>query len=117
MAFRLLFDEMAEAAVADYCRKLGHDVERVVAVSDLGTGTDDGEIVAYAVRETRILVTYDDDFLGGHEALDRIGVLFGRDDRMPPMKVASVVDAIASHMDHQQIVDHDEPVHLTTEWL
>ena len=46
MGFSLLLDEMTEASLAEYCRKLGHDVERVVTVSELGSGSDDGEIVA-----------------------------------------------------------------------
>lgn len=75
MSFSLLLDEMTEAALAEYCDKLGHDVERVVDVPDLGAGSDDTEIVAYTEREHRLLVTYDDDFLGAHDALDRIGVL------------------------------------------
>ena len=81
MGFSLLLDEMTEASLAEYCRTLGHDVERVVTVSELGSGSDDDEIVAYAEREGRILVTYDDDFLAGHDALDRIGVLFQANDR------------------------------------
>jgi predicted nuclease of predicted toxin-antitoxin system len=42
--------------------KLEHDAERVVDVTGLGLGSDDREIVAYAEREDRLLVTYDDGF-------------------------------------------------------
>lgn len=116
MAFRLLLDEMTEAALAEYCHKLGHDVERVVDVPELGPGTDDADIVACAERENRLLVTYDDDFLAG-EPLDRIGVLFQPDDRTPPFETANVVDAIATHVDQQDVIDYDEPFHLTAAWL
>lgn len=117
MGFRLLLDEMTEASLADYCRKLGHDVERVVDVHTLGPGTADANIVTYAEQEGRLVVTYDDDFLAGHNALDRIGVLFGVDDRIPPFETANVIDAIAEHVDQQQVVEQDEPFHLTTDWL
>jgi hypothetical protein len=108
---------MTEASLAEYCRKLGHDVERVVDVSELGSGSDDGEIVAYAEREDRILVTYDDDFLAGHDALDRIGVLFQADDRTPPFETANSIDAIATHVDQLQVVESETPFHLTKDWL
>jgi hypothetical protein len=117
MGFSLLLDEMTEASLADYCRKLGHDVERVVEVSELGPGSDDGEIVAYAEREGRILVTYDDDFLAGHDALDRIGVLFQADDRTPPFETANIIDAIATHVDQPQVTESETPFHMTTTWL
>jgi hypothetical protein len=117
MGFSLLLDEMTEAGLAEYCRKLGHDVERVVEVSGLGPGSDDGEIIAYAEREGRILVTYDDDFLAGQDALDRIGVLFQADDRTPPFETANRIDAIADHVDQPQILESETPFHLTTDWL
>jgi predicted nuclease of predicted toxin-antitoxin system len=60
--FRLLLDEMTEGRLAEYLAKMGHDVERVVDCPALGPGTDDGDIVAYAEREERLLVTADDDF-------------------------------------------------------
>ena len=108
---------MTEASLAEYCRTLGHDVERVVTVSELGSGSDDDEIVAYAEREGRILVTYDDDFLAGHDALDRIGVLFQANDRTAPFETANIVDSIAGHVDQRQVVESTTPFHLTTAWL
>lgn len=116
MAFRLLLDEMTEARLATYCQKLNHDVERVVTVQELGSGSDDAAIVAYAERESRVLVTYDDDFLG-HEALNRIGVLFQPDDRTPPFETANIIDAISQHVSSEQLVESEYPFHLTTAWL
>jgi hypothetical protein len=75
MGVSLLLDEMTEASLADYCRKLGHD------------------------------------------ALDRIGVLFQANDRTPPFETANIVDAIADHADQQQVVESETPFHLTTAWL
>lgn len=117
MAFRLLFDEMTEASLADYCARMGHDVERVVEVPELGPGSDDGEIVPYAERENRLLVTCDDDFLGEHDATGRIGVLFQPDDRLPPFEVANIIDAVATHVDQNQVVAGGEAYHLTDDWL
>lgn len=108
---------MTEASLADYCRKLGHDVERVVNVVELGAGSDDSDIVAYAERESRIVVTYDDDFLTGHDALGRTGVLFQPDDRTPPFETANIINAVADHVDQETVVEHDEPFHLTSDWL
>lgn len=117
MGFRLLFDEMTEAALADYCRKLGHNVERVVTAAQLGAGTPDHEIVAYAERENRLVVTYDDDFLANHDTLDRIGVLFQPEDRTPPFETANRIDAVAEHVDQATIADTDKPFHLTADWV
>ena len=117
MAYRLLLDEMTEASLADYCRKLGHDTERVVSVPELGAGSDDGDIVAYAERENRLLVTYDDDFLTDHDALDRVGVLFQADDRTPPFETANIIDAVASHAEQHEVAARSEAFHLTAGWL
>ncbi len=117
MGVSLLLDEMTEARLAEYCRKLGHDVERVVEVSELGPGSDDTAVVAYAEREDRILVTYDDDFLADHDALNRIGVLFQANDQTPPYETGNIIDAITDHADQQQIVESESPFHLTTDWL
>jgi hypothetical protein len=117
MGFSLLLDEMTEASLADYCRKLGHNVERVVEVSSLGSGSDDVKIFAYAEREGRILVTSDDDFLAGHDAPVRIGVFFQPNDRTPPFETANIIDAIADHVDQRQVTESERPFHLSTAWL
>lgn len=117
MPFRLLLDEMTEARLAEYLAKMDHDVERVVDCPELGPGTDDERIVAYCEREGRVLVTYDDDFLAGHDALDRIGVLFQGNERTPPFDTANVINEIAKQIDQEIVVAHDEPFHLTENWL
>ena len=117
MGFRLLLDEMTEAALADYCRKLGHDVERVVTAADLGAGTPDYDIVAYAERENRLVVTYDDDFLANHDALGRVGVLFQPDDRTSPFETTNRIDAVAEYVDQATVANTDEPFHLTSDWV
>ena len=58
-----LLDENIAAPLADKLDKAGHDVERVVNVSELGEGVDDTTIRRYAVQESRLIVTSDDDFV------------------------------------------------------
>ena len=47
MAYRILADENVERATVNYLRKLGHDVERLDDVVELGLGSDDGPIARY----------------------------------------------------------------------
>jgi len=63
MQVLFLLDENIAAPLADKLDKAGHDVERVVNVSELGEGVDDTTIRLYAVREGRIIVTSDNDFV------------------------------------------------------
>jgi predicted nuclease of predicted toxin-antitoxin system len=52
-----LLHENIAAPLADKLDKAGHDVERIVDVSELGEGIDDTTICQYAVREGRLIVT------------------------------------------------------------
>ena len=63
MQVSLLLDENIAASLATKLDKAGHDVARVVDVSELGEGVDDTTICQYAVEEYRVIVTSDDDFL------------------------------------------------------
>jgi hypothetical protein len=108
---------MTEASLAEHCRRFGHDVARVVEIPELGPSSDDDEVVTMAQRTDRLLVTYDDDFLTDHDALDRIGVLFQENERTSPFETAKVVDAVAGQVDQRQVVEATRPFHLTTEWL
>lgn len=56
---RFLIDESAGIGVTEYLRTAGHDV---LAVAELSPEIDDEIVLAWAVRETRILVTNDKDF-------------------------------------------------------
>jgi predicted nuclease of predicted toxin-antitoxin system len=66
----LLFDEDTEAKFARLCEKEGHDVERVVDISELCRGAKDTEIRRYANSTDRIVVTHDDDYVSGTRADD-----------------------------------------------
>jgi predicted nuclease of predicted toxin-antitoxin system len=63
MQVAFLLDEIIAAPLAAKLDKAGHDVERVVDVSELGEGVDDTTIGRYAVQEGRLIVTSDDDFV------------------------------------------------------
>ena len=56
---RILADENFPAKAIAVLRELEHDVGWV---RELGPGTDDEEILGWAVRESRVLVTLDKDF-------------------------------------------------------
>jgi hypothetical protein len=59
----------------------------------------------------------DDDFLAGHDALDRIRVLFQANDRRPPFETVNIIDAVADHVNQRQFVECKTPLHLPSEWL
>ncbi|WP_324759529.1 DUF5615 family PIN-like protein [Haloarcula sp. GH36] len=63
MQVSFLLDENIAAPLADKLDKAGHDVERVVDVSELGEGVDDTAIRLYAVENSQVIVTSDDDFV------------------------------------------------------
>ena len=56
---KLMVDESAGTAVAEYLRGVGHDV---LSVSETMPQTEDQHILARAMSEGRILVTNDKDF-------------------------------------------------------
>ena len=116
MAFRLLLDEMTERRLAELLATREHDVERSVRVDELGRGTDDATIVAYAARAERLLVTYDDDFLDP-SVLGRIGVLVQPNERTSSFRTANMIDGVATAMAQEQVVDHDDAVYLGERWL
>ena len=55
--------ENIAAPLADKLDKAGHDVQRVADMNELGEGVDDTTIRLYAVREGRLIVASDDDFV------------------------------------------------------
>ncbi|MFN8637240.1 MAG: DUF5615 family PIN-like protein [Chloroflexota bacterium] len=57
---RFLIDESADARIAPYLRSHGHDVALVA--TDYAPALEDSEILAIALRDQRILITFDRDF-------------------------------------------------------
>lgn len=56
---RFLLDVNASGALSDHLLNLGHDV---LAVRDVDTTMADSDILAWALREQRIIITTDSDF-------------------------------------------------------
>lgn len=113
MRLRFLLDEDTERALATKLRRAGHDVERVVDVDALGTGTADAEVRAYARRSDRILVTHDAD----HDAVasPEPGVFYCPNQRLSSFDVFRVVQrVVAAYPDREQL---PPTVYLTEAWL
>jgi len=73
--WRVYLDEHVGHAVASALRRLGLDVQTVVEAGL--RGADDRAQLAHALRERRILVTYDADFLRLHASgVSRAGIVF-----------------------------------------
>lgn len=58
----VLLDEDTDAVIKQFLEDQGHDVERVVEIDELGPGTDDADVLDYAEREDRVIITYDEGF-------------------------------------------------------
>ncbi len=57
---RFLIDESADVRVACYLRSLGHDVS--IVATDYTPSLKDAAILAIALQEQRVLITFDRDF-------------------------------------------------------
>lgn len=93
---RVLADENVPAIVVRRLRAAGHDVSRVAP------GTTDDHILTQAVREDRVLLTFDVGF--GRLALrgnvgPRGGLLLLRDAPAPPAALAETVVALLARTD------------------
>ena len=114
MTLPLLFDEDTEAKFARLCEKDGHDVERVVDVSELGRGAKDAEVRRYANSTGRIVVTHDDDYVS-ETWTDGDRTFYAPNQRLSAFELyrilTTVCDAVAS--------DEELPpvVYLTEDWL
>ena len=111
--YRVLCDEHVEKQAARHLRKLGHDVERVVDVHELGPSSSDEEIAEYASGNDQLVLTADDDFL----TLDpstHAGILFVPTDRFDPFTIASIVDAASEHVSQNAV---DPSLYCTRDWL
>lgn len=110
----LLFDEDTEAKFAKLCEKDGHDVERVVDVSELGRGAKDAEVRRYAHSTDRIVVTHDDDYVG-ETRVDGDSTFYAPNQRLSAFEryriLSAVCDAVSSAEELPPVV------YLTEEWL
>lgn len=114
MWLRFLLDEDTERDLAQKLHHAGHDVERVVEADELGTGTTDEEVRAYARRTDRILVTHDDD----HVAVppdEHAGVFYGPNQRLSSFTLFQIIQRVAKQY---RSPDEISPVvYLTKQWI
>jgi predicted nuclease of predicted toxin-antitoxin system len=114
MEVSFLLDENIAAPLADKLDKAGHDVERVVGVSELGEGVDDTAIRQYAVREDRLIVTSDDDFVR-MPADSHCGVFYVPDQSLPPHELYSIIQRVIESFPTREAMD--TVTYITTDWL
>ncbi|TQQ82607.1 hypothetical protein EGH24_03910 [Halonotius terrestris] len=114
MQVSLLLDENIAAALATKLDKAGHDVERVVNVSELGEGVDDTTICRYAVEEHRIIVTSDDDFV--EMELDaHSGVFYIPDQSLPAHECYHIIQRVIDAFPNREMME--TVTYITTDWL
>jgi predicted nuclease of predicted toxin-antitoxin system len=104
MAYRILADENVERATVNYLRKLGHDVERLDDVAELGLGAEDESIARYAREEDRLILTQDDDFFTELYIEDTAGVLFQRDQTLSTREVGDAVHEMSQYLERSDII-------------
>lgn len=88
---RFLADENFPSAAARQLEDLGHDVVRVGSASP---GQSDAEVVAWAARDERIILTFDKDFgeIAGRAGLPATsGVILIRLPMKPPAAIGTLL--------------------------
>jgi hypothetical protein len=87
VGYRLLLDENVDREVGDRLAALGHDVERVGDVDELGAGAPDEALARYSAGERRAILTHDDFVTTAHGAH---AVPFVADESMPAEDLAAL---------------------------
>ena len=114
MQVSFLLDENIAAPLADKLDKAGHDVQRVAGVSELGEGVKDTTIRLYAVQESRLIVTSDDDFVQMPDE-SHSGVFYVPDQSLPPHELYHIVQRVVEAFPDQETMD--TVTYVTTDWL
>jgi len=104
MGYRLLADENVERATLRYLEKMGHDVERLDDVGELGLGAEDESIARYAREHDRLILTQDDDFFTELEAEHTAGILFQRDQTLSTREVGDAVHEMSQYIDQSNVI-------------
>ena len=114
MQVSFLLDENIAAPLADKLDKAGHDVERVVNVSELGEGVNDNSICRYALQENRLIVTSDDDFVQMH-ADSHSGVFYVPDQSLPAHELYQIIQTVLEAFPNREAMN--TVTFVTTDWL
>lgn len=113
MRYRILADENVERATISYLRKLGHEIEWIGDVDELGLGADDNSIADYAEEHDRLILTQDVDFLTRIEATETAGVLLQTDQTLSAREVGDIVHELSEHLDQSDVILE----YLSRNWL
>ncbi|MES3517894.1 MAG: DUF5615 family PIN-like protein [Natronomonas sp.] len=103
MGYRILADENVKQATISYLLKLGHDVELVGNVEELGLGAADESIAAYGRETTRLILTQDDDFFTQMDVEDTAGILFQKDQTLSAREVGDIVHELSEYIDQSDV--------------
>ena len=114
MEVSFLLDENIAAPLADKLDKAGHDVARVVDVSELGEGVDDTSIRQYAVQQGRLIVTSDDDFVQ-MPADSHSGVFYVPDQSLPPNELYHIIQRVVEAFPSREAME--TVTYITADWL
>ena len=114
MEVSFLLDENIAAPLADKLDKAGHDVERVVNVNELGEGVDDTAICRYAVQESRLIITSDDDFVQ-LPADSHSGVFYVPDQSLSSHELYHIIQRVIDALPNREAMD--TVTYITTTWL
>ncbi|MFB6297908.1 MAG: DUF5615 family PIN-like protein [Salinirussus sp.] len=93
-----------ERATVNYLRKLGHDVESLDDVAELGFGVEDESIARYAREHNRLILTQDDDFFAELDIETTAGVLFQKDQTLSTRDVGDAVHEMSQYLDQSDVV-------------
>ncbi|WP_226013494.1 DUF5615 family PIN-like protein [Halomicrobium salinisoli] len=111
--YRILADENVEQATINYLRKLGHDVECLDDVDELGLGATDDSIAEHARQEEQLILTQDDDFFTELDITRTAGVLYQRDQTLSAREVGDIIHELARHVDQSDVTLE----YVSTNWL
>lgn len=114
MLLPFLLDEDTERELAAKLSQAGHDVERVVNVDELGPGTDDPDIRAYARQRNRIIFTYDDHHVTAPYS-DHAGVFYCPNQRLEVFTIYRIVSTLLTHYDTR--AELPPVVYVSENWL
>lgn len=115
MTLQFLLDENVDPDVAAALERAGYDAVHTQEIDELGNGSHDHEIAAYARRTGRYVFTNDDDLFG--ELGDGLPALsFLPDQRLPSHRVVSIVAAIERQFGRDGI-DEQSAVEVVEGWL
>jgi len=103
MGYRILADENIEQATINYLRKLGHDVEWVGDIEELGLGAGDRAIAAYGRETNRLILTQDDDFFTQMDIEEAAGVLFQKDQTLSAQEVGDIIHELSEYIDQSDV--------------